>query len=931
MKKQILILLFVSFATQLMGQKRVESFKKIKELGGIEEYIYLPNQLQILLLKDNSSPVVTVQMVYRVGSKHEVLGNTGSTHLLEHLLFKGTPTFNKEKGLTITDAIQNVGGSLNATTWNDRTNYFETIPSDHINLALKIEADRMRNSFLLAEDKEAEMTVVRNEFEQGENNPAELLSKEIWAAAYIAHPYHHSTIGWRSDIEKAPIETLRNFYNTYYWPNNATLTIIGDFNKSQVFDLVDKYFRKIPKAPHEIPQPITEEPVQYGPRKITIRKPGEIGLVSKAYKIPGRMHEDLPALNILADIISTGPSSLLNKTFVENDLGIYAGASASNFQDLGLFNIIIASPSTEPNVIEDKIDSVVNFIRNNGVTQEQIDKAANKTRVETILYRDGSSIVSSELAEAIAGGDWTDYILGVERLGKVTVEDVKRVAEKYLQNDQSTTGYFIPKKTGSIDLNTIGQANYFKPNHYFYRNPKLVNYINLSENFDKKPTTSANLDRPDHSSNFILPNVKRKYLRKKIAGIDVVTVNTESKGFVTVSGSFTGGDYYSGQNTMIASLVTQMLSRGTLKKDKFKFSEVLEELGVQIRIWNDNFKTSFNFRCLKEDVEKVVSLLAEELRQPLFDEEEFVKLKQIVKGNLQQQLDDTEIRADITFAQAIYPLGHPNYRYDISRLIEDTESATLDDLKKYYSKYYGPKSMRFVVVGDVDTKTVYKALSNSFSSWKGGVDDPNLAVELAKIDPNPLSNVVSIEEKPSANLVIGQYIGLKPGDNDFLPLQVASYALGGGFAGRLMQTVRDEEGLTYTIGANIQADPFSRGHWQVYATFNPDLFQKGLASTIKQVESWISKGLSQRELDNKKSNLIGAFKVRLSTTGALAGTILDFLERGLTPDYIDEYPKEIEYLTLSQVNETIKKYIQLENFTIIKSGSFDQNGTPLKQ
>lgn len=420
MKKHIFLgYCSLAFCTLVSAQNKTVNFKKIKELGGIEEYFYQPNGMNVLLLQDNASPVATVQIVYRVGSKNEVLGNTGSTHLLEHLMFKGTPAFNKKNGNTITDVLQNTGAQLNATTWYDRTNYFETLPSDKIALALQIEADRMRNSLLLKEDKEAEMTVVRNEFERGENNPNSLLDKEIWASAYIAHPYHHSTIGWKSDIEKAPIEVLRNFYNTYYWPDNATLTIIGDFKKEKVFELIEQYFGKITKAPNVMPQPYTEEPQQYGPRKIVIKKPGELGVVNKAFKIPGALHEDLPALNILGEIIGSGPSAILSKTFVDSRMGIYAYANATNFKEVGLFTIGVGFPATSKHEdIDDKISEVVAKIQTEGVTQDEVNRVVAKISAQTILARDGSGVIASELTEAIAAGDWTDYITGVDRLKK---------------------------------------------------------------------------------------------------------------------------------------------------------------------------------------------------------------------------------------------------------------------------------------------------------------------------------------------------------------------------------------------------------------------------------------------------------------------------------------------------------------------------------
>ena len=223
---------------------------------------------------------------------------------------------------SITNTLQNLGAQMNATTWNDRTNYYETIPSEHLGLAVEIEADRMRNAFLHQEDKEAEMTVVRNEFERGENSPFQLLSKEMWAVAYIAHPYHHSTIGWRSDVENMPNEKLKGFYNTYYWPNNATVSVIGDFQKENALELIDKYFGAIPKAPHAFPEPTTEEPPQYGPRRVVVKKPGQTSIIVIGYKAPGVLHEDYPALRILNGILSSGKLSRLSRAIKDTGLGV---------------------------------------------------------------------------------------------------------------------------------------------------------------------------------------------------------------------------------------------------------------------------------------------------------------------------------------------------------------------------------------------------------------------------------------------------------------------------------------------------------------------------------------------------------------------------------------------------------------------------------
>lgn len=920
----------LAFCSLISAQEKSFNFKKIKELGGIEEYLYQPNGMNILLLQDNASPVATVQIVYRVGSKNEVLGNTGSTHLLEHLMFKGTATFNKKNGTTITDVLQNTGAQLNATTWYDRTNYFETLPSDKIALALQIEADRMRNSLLLKEDKEAEMTVVRNEFERGENDPNSLLDKEIWASAYIAHPYHHSTIGWKSDIEKAPIEVLRNFYNTYYWPDNATLTIIGDFKKENVFELIEQYFGKITKAPNKMPQPYTEEPQQYGPRKIIVRKPGELGVVNKAYKIPGALHEDLPALNILGEIIGSGPSAILNKTFVDTRMGIYSYASATNFKEVGLFTIGVGFPTTSKHEdIEAKISEVVAKIQKEGVTQDEVNRVVAKISAQTILARDGSGVIASELTEAIAAGDWTDYITGVDRLKKVTPADVLRVAQKYLVEDQSTTGYFVPKQSGSNEGKEQAKANNFTAENgpFYYRNP--------SHNHEEKPTLNLSLEKNKDEKAIssidesVIEKSESSYIREKVAGIDVVSVKTSAKDFVTVAASISLGNFANeNKNAMIPSLTASMLSKGTTLNDKFKFSEKLQKLGVNININASNTKISIGFKCLKKDLDQVIVLLSEELRSPLFDSKEFENLKQQFTGNVQQSLNDPNERGSIALAQAIYPKGNPNYSLSVEQDLANIKNATLEEVKAFHEKYFGPASMHLVIVGDTEGANLNNSLKKSFKNWNGGVTETLKFEEAAKSSSK--TEVITIAEKPSAELFIGQYTGLKRADADYIPFYIANYTLGAGFAGRLMQTVRDNDGLTYNISSGMGGNIATGGYWMVNASFNPTLFQKGLDATMVQVTKWVNDGITIEELENKKTNLIGSFKVGMSTTNGMTRTILNFIERGLEPNYIEQYPKDIEKVTLDQVNKAIKKYIQLDKMIVIKSGSLDKEGKPLQ-
>jgi len=917
---QIILVLTALSGVRLQAQQAASKFSKLTELDGIDEYEYQPNGLKLLLVQDNSAPVVTVQVVYEVGSKHEVPGNTGSTHLLEHLNFKGTPTFNKKKGNAIFTVLQGIGAQMNATTWNDRTNYYETIPSDHLELALHIEADRMRNSLLLKEDKEAEMTVVRNEFERGENSPGSLLGKEIWASAYKAHPYHHSTIGWRSDIENMPIEVLRDFYDTYYWPNNAYLTIIGDFEKNNLFDLVDKYFGEISKAPHSIPQPYTQEPEQLGPRTVVVKKPGQQSMINMAYKIPGKLHKDYPSLVVLGQIMGSGPSSYINKEFVDSGQALYGSAKPSSFRDAGLFMVSLGfNPSKDHDSLKTKMLTLIDKIKTEDVDQNDVDRIISKLSAQAILARDGSGRIAGELTEAIAGGDWKEYINFEKKLKQVTAETVQQAAQTYLVEDQSTTGYFIPKNEETAPA----EANNATSGKNYYRTPHQ-DAFNEGEDFISNESLANTYAVYAAAKN--IQNAK-KYTREAIADIDVVTIKTEAKDFLTVNASMPIDAYVnSGKNEMIPSLTTSMLSKGTLNNDKFELSQKLEKLGVRLGVWSGKNTINISFKCLTRDLPEVLDLLADELRNPLFDEKEFSLLKDQMAGSIKNSLTNPGSQGSIALLQSIYPETHPNYSKSTEATLKDLENASLSDVKAFHETYFGPAGMHLVAVGDVDQDMLNKALKKVFNNWEGGVAKDQMIFNNTKAPAK--TQVVTIPQKPSAEMYIGQYTGLKRLDEDYLPFYVGVNILGGGFSARLMQTVRDDQGLTYSIGA-YHTGLDAGGHWLINASFNPELFEKGLEATQVQLKEWVTNGVTAEELAVQKANLKGSYKVGLATTTGLASSILSFLERGQTPDYLDQYPRDIEGITLEEVNSAIKTYTDLDRLIIIKSGSLDQESKPL--
>lgn len=424
---------------------QVDGFSFVKTVGPISEYTLASNGLSVLLLPDMSSPTVTFMVTYRVGSRNEVTGTTGATHLLEHLMFKGTPNYNREKGNSVDQFLERVGANFNATTWLDRTNYYATIGSEHLEGYLAIEADRMRNLWLRESDRQPEMTVVRNEFEIGENNPTEALDKEIGAAAYMAHPYHHSTIGWRSDIEKVSIEKLKEFYDTFYWPDNATVTVIGDFDPAATLGLIKKYYGVYPKAPAPIPQVYTEEPEQTGPRRVTVKRAGQLGVVGVAYKTPSRRSPDMPALQVLDAILGRGKGSRFYRALVDTNLTTGVGVGTGQFHDPSLLNIYAdLAPGVAHAQVEQVILAEIERIKKDGVTAAEVSAAINQILAQSAFRGDGSFAMASTLNEFIASGDWTLYVTFDDAISKVTPDDVRRVANLYLLEDQSTSGWFVP-------------------------------------------------------------------------------------------------------------------------------------------------------------------------------------------------------------------------------------------------------------------------------------------------------------------------------------------------------------------------------------------------------------------------------------------------------------------------------------------------------
>lgn len=433
----------IYFVTMKATKQKHPGFSFVRSSGGIHEYTLNKNGLSVLVKEDHSVPVVTFMVTYRVGSRNEVVGNTGSTHILEHMMFKVSKNYPRDHARTFLEK----GARQNATTWLDRTNYFHTLPVEYLEDNIGYEADRMRGALFLKKDLDTEMVVVRNEYERGENDPHQALDKEIWATAFQAHPYHHSTIGWKSDIENSTVESLKKFYDTFYWPNNVTVTIIGDVETGKALSLVKKYFEKVSRSPNPIPPMLMKEPKQEGPRRLVVSRPGETNIVGIGHKIPPALHEDTHSMQVLGTILASGKSSRLYRKLVDGGLATSVSVFGLPFHDEGLsvtYARLVRGVKHEQ--VEKVILSEYKQIKKSGVTKSEIKKAQAKIMCEFSFLGDGSYAVAGSLNETIAMGDWTFYTEFLGKIAKVGAGDIKRVANQYLVEHNSTTGYFVASK-----------------------------------------------------------------------------------------------------------------------------------------------------------------------------------------------------------------------------------------------------------------------------------------------------------------------------------------------------------------------------------------------------------------------------------------------------------------------------------------------------
>jgi zinc protease len=876
---------------------------KVQTVEGITEY-RLDNGLRVLLYPDPSKPTVTVNLTVLVGSRHEGYGETGMAHLLEHMVFKGTPEHQQ-----IPKALQERGARFNGTTWVDRTNYYETLPAteDNLNFALDLEADRLVNSFVKQEDLLSEMTVVRSEFEMGENSPSNLLNERVMSAAYNWHNYGKSTIGNRSDIERVPIKNLQAFYKKYYQPDNCLLVIAGKFDPAKAMELVQKHFGKLPKPTRKLDKTYTEEPPQDGERSVTLRRVGEVGLVSAVYHVPSGGHEDVAALDLLANILSAPPSGRLYKALVETKKAADVSAGATNWHDPGVFEVsaeIRKGDSLE--AAKDTLLEVTEKAADTPFSEVEVERARQQLLKMRELAAADTGRIAVQLSDWAAQGDWRLYLLNRDRIEKVTSKDVESVARKYLRRENRTLGIFIPTdKSEMTDIPpTPDLATLFEG---YKGRPELA----AGEAFDVSP---ANIDA--RSQRTTLPEgIKAVLLPKKTRG---ETVN------LRLMLRYGTADSLKGHETA-AGMLPSLMTRGTKNLMRQQIQDELDKNRATLSATGDTGIATFTVQTKRPNLPAVLNLLKQILREPTLPADEFEVLRRQRLSSLEEQLTDPASLAITRVRRTVSPYPKDDVRYipTIEEEIQRYGAVTPEGVKKLYAEFLGSQAGEVAIVGDFDPAENLKILREALSGWSTGQSYARLGKKFFPNVPGALEQILT-PDKANAVYVAGLVFPLKDSDPDYPAIVMGNYVLGGGsLSSRLGDRVRQKEGLSYGVDSFLSADSLDpRTSLTLNAICNPKNIQKVNNAISEELARLLADGVTAEELDRAKQGYLQQQQVARTSDASLASTLADCLYVDRTMAFYGDLDKKIAALSPAQVLAALKKHVDPKRFVVVDAGDF---------
>jgi zinc protease len=879
-----------------------QGVQKVTAMEGITEYS-LPNGMRVLLFPDPSKPKVTVNMTYMVGSRHEGYGETGMAHLLEHLLFKET-----KAGRDVKKDLTDHGADFNGTTSYDRTNYYETVAATDENLkwAIALEAERMVNMKMEKAILDTEMTVVRNEFEIGENSPERILDQRVLEASYTFHNYGKSTIGNRSDIEKVPIDRLAAFYQKYYQPDNAILMVAGQFDEPKTLALVADTFAKLPRPQRKLDQTYTVEPTQDGERSVTLRRTGDNQLVMAVYHGPAGAHADSAALDVMSSILGEVPSGRLYKALVDNKKAVGASMMFIGLHDPGYIqaSVRLKEDQSIDEARQILLKSVESFTAE-PPSKEEVERAKARILKQYELFLTNSELIGTFISDYAGAGDWRLLFYSRDELKKVTEADVVRVAKTYLKESNRTLGQFIPTKTP--DRAVIPPVPDVTAMLKDYKGGEA---IQQGEAFDPSPA-----------------NIDSRLIRSKLAnGAKVVLLPKKMRGGTVVAQvQMRFGDEKSlhGKST-IGQLTGGLLMRGTKNKSRQQIQDEMDKLKAQISVGGNTNSATATIQTTEANLPGALRLAAEILREPSFPEAEFETVKQQRIAGIEANQSDPQALAFLELTRhtnSNYTRGDVRYTATYAEQIEDLKKVTLADVKEFHKQFYGASNAEIAISGQFDKAQMEKLTAELFGEWRSPSAFARILIPYRKVEP--LQRKIETADKQMALIVMSQTLKINDENPDYPAMVIANYMVGGTAGARLFKRIRDQEGLSYGVQSMFAAPTRDDGgSFGALALTAPQNAPKAEASLKDELLKTAKDGFTAEEVAAAKKSWMQERTVGRTQDGPLAGLLINRERYDRTMKFDADLEAKVAALTPQQISEAFRRNIDVNSMTVVKAGDF---------
>jgi zinc protease len=885
----------VAFAALPAGASKVTSVE------GVDEYRFA-NGLTVLLFPDPTKPTTTVDVTYKVGSRMEDYGETGMAHLLEHMVFKGTPSMP-----SVFAELGRRGMEFNGNTSYDRTTYYETFTASPASLdwVLMMEAERMTRSTFSKAELDSEMTVVRNEYESGENRPQSVLWKRMAAVAFDWHNYGKPTIGARSDIENVPFGRLRAFYARYYQPDNAVLTIGGKFDPDATLAAIGKYFGAIPKPARVLPKFYTVEPVQDGERSVTVHRVAGTQWLGALFHVPQGANADATAFEALAEIMTVQPAGRLYKALVE-------GGKASTVEnwmfaqrDAG-FAIFWAqvAPDQSIDAARDTLLATLYDVAAHPITADELERVRIKAQKDFDDTVNDPQQMAVALADSIAEGDWRLFFIRRDRWRALKPDDVTRVATAWLKPSNLTLGMFVPEakpdrapSVAEVDIPAL------------VRDYKGDPPVAAGEAFDPTP---ANLEA--RTERLQLPSgMKVALLAKKTRG---ATVQIEMRLDI--------GDTASLANSVpLSSLTAERLERGTARHDRQAFQDALDKLRAKLDAGGGGGVVTVSATTVRASVADVLRLAAEALREPAFAAPAFEQLKRERLAPLEQSRTDPTALARRAAARAGNPYPPEDVRYvpTLDEEIARIKATGVDAVKAFHRKFYGASHAELAIVGDFDAAAVRPLVGELFGDFRSATPYARVPQPYHPTAAAPLS----FETPDKANAAMFGRLAMQVNDQapDYAALLVANRVLGGDSDSRIFQRVRVRDGLSYSVGSALQPASIDANSTLIlYAIFAPQNLAKVRAATTEELARARDAGFTEREIAEAKKALLEERRITRAQDEALAGSLVTQAFLGRTWSESARIDAAIAEVTAQSATAALRKYVDPAGIAYAYAGDF---------